>query len=837
MRSWFSWFRAYIQVPHLCFQSSRGRHCADMGPASERPARKLVLHFDVNETIMVGDPAAAVDFGSSLNNIIAKATFVSETGETWHDGSPLDPTLRSGGSVPPLVTGFDTPPGCDRCFYRCRRDPSWPANRLTEPGTPGAIYRPLYEELGESLSWKYEPDEVFAPGGHHFLLPAFFRTLVELGKQGRDFSVVIRTFGTDIPEVARSIGKFAEGAHPGFPFKEERWRSAPEQSHWALRPLERSSPSSPFVLRRYEEYTGIEGLGADLTAPETLKYTEEIEESRIPDFLEAGPVVCVRDDYFYWKGNRYRPQTGKPLWLTLHDDSVQHIFFDDNIHNDPNDSIVGIRARESTADSFRAISGEATRKLEGVFLVKAQPVDAIRDPEYFLRCIRRCEESFDRMREDGSLFPALLVYIPASIVGVLLCCGSLLLYRCLRRSGFCTKLPSPSLPSAVRFRRKEPTPQSSTALAQHLEAVTHRALYGPAEQEVAVSEIRLPATWSSLDPGRNKTQDLPIAKLWERWEEEEHRYLGTSSAEQAQLVGKSGLFDGRSSWSRRIPAPPARGGRQAGDPAHASAIPEDQRLIPPIQKLAMSPKMPSEGESEEAAVQALPWSWEFALYSSEADEVEVPTSNAPTPTANVEESGAASEDRPPANAAVEAAGTALAESEAAPAAAPAPTAAPVEVKLLLQRVEQLEAQLQARLVPLAAAEGGSSTATGQPSEAPRSGRASAPQTPPEAPQAERAPPAQKAAKERASTSSGVRKRVEGAREGAPPDCALQEEEAIFRALPRQSERGVPGVDVLAACAAHADVGAESEAERGRRLWRFQQFTVDETIPPGARSNS
>ena len=52
-----------------------------MEPTTARIPRKLVLHFDVNETIMVGDPAAGIDFGASLNNIIAKAAFISKTGK------------------------------------------------------------------------------------------------------------------------------------------------------------------------------------------------------------------------------------------------------------------------------------------------------------------------------------------------------------------------------------------------------------------------------------------------------------------------------------------------------------------------------------------------------------------------------------------------------------------------------------------------------------------------------------------------------------------------------------------------------------------------------------
>ncbi|CAE7464901.1 unnamed protein product, partial [Symbiodinium necroappetens] len=63
---------------------------------------------------MVGDPAAGVDFGGSLNNIIAKATFISKTGKTWHDGSPLDTRQRADSAPPPLVTSFQVPEDSDR---------------------------------------------------------------------------------------------------------------------------------------------------------------------------------------------------------------------------------------------------------------------------------------------------------------------------------------------------------------------------------------------------------------------------------------------------------------------------------------------------------------------------------------------------------------------------------------------------------------------------------------------------------------------------------------------------------------------------------------------------
>ena len=49
--------------------------------------RRLVLHFDVNETIMVGDPASNINFGQSLNNLLAKVAFFQDAGILVYPGS------------------------------------------------------------------------------------------------------------------------------------------------------------------------------------------------------------------------------------------------------------------------------------------------------------------------------------------------------------------------------------------------------------------------------------------------------------------------------------------------------------------------------------------------------------------------------------------------------------------------------------------------------------------------------------------------------------------------------------------------------------------------------
>ena len=57
--------------------------------------------------------------------------------------------------------------------------------------------------------------EMFGEGKYH-LIPSFFRTLITLKKQKREFSVVFRTFGQELDKVVWEFNRFCEGNHPCF---------------------------------------------------------------------------------------------------------------------------------------------------------------------------------------------------------------------------------------------------------------------------------------------------------------------------------------------------------------------------------------------------------------------------------------------------------------------------------------------------------------------------------------------------------------------------------------------------------------------------------------------
>ena len=118
--------------------------------------------------------------------------------------------------------------------------------------------------------------------------------------------------------------------------------------------------------------------------------------------------MCVADDW--WNARGCAPFAGKPLWLTLEHSGGdggdggdggewRHIFFDDNIHHDANDSIVAVRARKSPSAPFAPVSGEATIALHGSVLMKVPTVRPILDHQWFLEMILRCEARYEALRD------------------------------------------------------------------------------------------------------------------------------------------------------------------------------------------------------------------------------------------------------------------------------------------------------------------------------------------------------------------------------------------------------------------------------------------------------
>ncbi|XP_041282036.1 uncharacterized protein LOC121347442 [Onychostruthus taczanowskii] len=174
--------------------------------------RRLVLHVDLNNTVVVADTVTGQAPRAALNTFLSTVTWgrVGAAGQ-WEWVSDR-PSLR-----PPC-------PGALSYYSRHGRDPAF-----TEAG-PGRRFRDLHARHLRLLEWPGRPhDALSVPGEpgkrYHLILPSFFRLLDALHRDGRAFAVVFRTFGSDLPRALQAVGSALRGQHPQFPACCGTWRS------------------------------------------------------------------------------------------------------------------------------------------------------------------------------------------------------------------------------------------------------------------------------------------------------------------------------------------------------------------------------------------------------------------------------------------------------------------------------------------------------------------------------------------------------------------------------------------------------------------------------------
>ncbi|XP_035193843.1 uncharacterized protein LOC118173424 isoform X2 [Oxyura jamaicensis] len=321
--------------------------------------RRLVLHMDINNTVLAADTVTGTGPRAALNSFLCTATW----GRTGADGEwqwvSDRPSLRA--------------PCPDAVSYYCRygRNPAF-----TEAG-PGQHFGGLHAQYLRLLAWPGEPhEELSLRDGqgecYHLLLPSFFRLLDALHRDGRAFAVVFRTFGTDLPRALRALRSALDGQHPQFP---------------ALRDLALPVDLTPGQIRCSKREVVLR-RGAERLA------TREDGRKLYDYFSSLEGVGGFQDHFDWWARNEFSSQGGKPLWIDPHDPSVHHIFIDDNIHLDDADTIVRPQVFSERGSSSPRCA--PTSELYDICLVQTDLLEAIADEDYFLRCVRRCEENYDR---------------------------------------------------------------------------------------------------------------------------------------------------------------------------------------------------------------------------------------------------------------------------------------------------------------------------------------------------------------------------------------------------------------------------------------------------------
>lgn len=309
----------------------------------------LIVHFDINETILVGDEAGGDTREDCLNKIVAKSAFVripaeffsgSDSDEHskptthditpthWWDGTPIQETYEHLGEddqIPPLFFGWDWPEGC--CPYYRTAFKSRSNSFLSHHGS---IYKPVYESIVKSLNVR--PLVKTLSPALSDILPAFFESLVALRSSRREdhtTTIVLRTFGTDLPEIAQAVSLFARGKHPDYPDMYDERLILEKDRLVKGRWIKNSAKSGDGIDH--------DDSGYDYQLWDQSDLVIASGDAQVLDFIhsQCGSICGIQDDYDHWDANNCQPWAGKPIWKINREqssnDHFHHLLLDDNM--------------------------------------------------------------------------------------------------------------------------------------------------------------------------------------------------------------------------------------------------------------------------------------------------------------------------------------------------------------------------------------------------------------------------------------------------------------------------------------------------------------------------
>ncbi|XP_052779291.1 uncharacterized protein LOC128216686 [Mya arenaria] len=341
--------------------------------------RKLILHFDIRNTVLVADSVTNVSVEQALNSFLTGVTWGREdtSGEwQWHsDQLSLTPPAKDVVTYYKYLEKKFVKNTNDRTLLRLATG-DFTHNEL------GRIFHPHFQNHMELLKWRHEFEterhNILTMSGHdgqqyNYLVPALYKCIYHLVETERDFAIVFRTFGLDAPNVIKSLAHGLQGHHPGF--KEPVELPVDENIGTVKR-----SATAPTVATT----SGADG---------TKTFTGDRE---IYDMLSQRVGISgFRDDVHYWLENNYHHHTSKPLIIDPFDQNVHHIFFDDNYRTYEDDSIVDVRMFESRgASEARSLLNVETAQFENVCVVQADLIKCIEDENYYKDRVAECETNY-----------------------------------------------------------------------------------------------------------------------------------------------------------------------------------------------------------------------------------------------------------------------------------------------------------------------------------------------------------------------------------------------------------------------------------------------------------
>jgi hypothetical protein len=198
-------------------------------------SRHLILHFDVNKTILMSDPASNISTIDILNSLISECTwgYINEDASIdinerkvsdWILYSEIPSTIKpihNENKTINLISFGDYLENYTTIHKDIRKNFK---TKYTLKGNTGEIFRPYFDNIllnmtpdNDIIKKNKDNNFNFLSESTFYLCPSFFNLIIKLDELNSHFSIVFRTFGIDIPKITEEYNVFCEGKHPLFP--------------------------------------------------------------------------------------------------------------------------------------------------------------------------------------------------------------------------------------------------------------------------------------------------------------------------------------------------------------------------------------------------------------------------------------------------------------------------------------------------------------------------------------------------------------------------------------------------------------------------------------------
>eukprot|EP00736_Rhodelphis_marinus_P013817 Rmarinus@m.22297 len=380
---------------------------------------RLILHFDINKTIVMLDPVGGKTLDDMINSLLSECAWGKVSAMKWTPTSPAIPSftppdegLRSYGEFVEDI--LHRSEGTLEERKQAKEKRRILKASFTAQGAPGEMYRDHFHRLRRCLSLPHSCLDAMksvlhtAEAGTYFLIPAFFTVLNALVAAKRDFRVVFRTFGTDLDDVIEEMNLFCEGKHPAYPeARADGTNHTPDLRF--LSPLQKGtffrkaeSPDDTYLLFNTVDLDALQRavkVSDSNPAPCCPDKPVPVHQSiqgvydGLLSSLSQYQSLALRDCFAWWFANGESDDSGKVLLLDPSAADDHHIFFDDNVE----------RNRLHIIDPRNVRTGEPLpyKDVINVHVVRSNPYEAITNPNYFVNEIAKCEEAFQSRTQLG----------------------------------------------------------------------------------------------------------------------------------------------------------------------------------------------------------------------------------------------------------------------------------------------------------------------------------------------------------------------------------------------------------------------------------------------------